>query len=145
MTDEFFKVDSSYERSSLDYRLNFHRIGLGNTVVIYQKTPWRMAWKSFVEACNRDAACLVSYGSNTRSEKWITRERDRPSELFPFFFFFLPPCIPRFFHVSSTRLFVRCLKVSALVSLKALNKKESFAIMVILQVVKRNTQKKRER
>lgn len=66
------------------------------------------------------------------------RVRGGASKLFLFSCVFLPspslspPC-------SLQRLFVRCLKVFAPVALKASDKKESFGIMVILQVVKRNT------
>jgi len=56
-----------------------------------------------------------------------------------FFFFLACPSLSLSLQRPLQRLFVRCLKVFVLVALKALDRKESFGIMVILQVVKRNT------
>lgn len=112
--------------------MSFHGIGVrGDAFVIYQKALSRMAWESFVAASSSFPMARM------RMEKWITSPR-RSLETFSFSLRVSPSSLS-LSQCSLQRLFVRCLKVFAPVALKASDKKESFGIMVILQVVKRNT------
>lgn len=78
---------------------------------------------------------FVSYGSNADGKM----NYESKAELRNFLFFSCVFLSLSFSQRPLQRLFVRCLKVFAPVALKASDKKESFGIMVILQVVKRNT------
>lgn len=109
----------------------FAALGLGDAFVIYQKTLSRMAWKSFVAACVA-AFSSFSYGSNTNVK--MNYESEAEPRNFSLFFLRIP--LPPNVLLNDVRplsqSFCAC-------RFKASDKKESFGIMVILQLVKRNT------
>lgn len=117
--------------------MNFEGIRVGEGLRHLSKDAFMNGMGKFCRDL-RSAAFFLHLPRREYGRKNGLRRRGSASKLF-LFFLRIPPLTP----TPPQRLFVRCLKVSAPVALKASDKKESFGIMVILQVVKRSMSEKK--